>query len=145
MTDEFSTLYIMVANLNINKFQYPTKALPFLTLMLILLLSKTYEEREFEMLDLYTYRDTKNSNCTFIILWFQLSSVRMSPSSPIPTHFTKTVRRRARYSYKHVIFSFIYLFVQHLRSTWYAGVFHVREVMFYYKHNFAMAGHNDDK
>ena len=29
--------------------------------MLILLLSKTDEEREFEMLELYTYRDTKNS------------------------------------------------------------------------------------
>ena len=144
----------MVANLTINKFQYPTKALPFLTLMLILLLSKTYEEREFEMLELYTYRDTKNSKLyihNIIIKTFVSETVREERwvvgewGPPFPAQFIRDARRRVRYSYKYLIFSFIYLFMQHLRSTWYAGVFHVREVMFYYKHNFTMAGHNDNK
>ena len=57
--NDISTRYLMVANLKINKFQYPTKALSFLRLMLILLLSKTYEERGFEMLELYTYHIRK--------------------------------------------------------------------------------------
>ena len=76
---DISARYLMVANLTINKFQYPTKALPFLTLMLILLLSKTYEEREFEMLELYTYRDTKNSKLyihNIIITTFVSETVR---------------------------------------------------------------------
>ena len=69
---------LMVANLSINKFQYPTKALPFLTLMLILLLSNTYEERGFEMLELYTYRDAKRSKVYIHDIPFKHSSMRHS-------------------------------------------------------------------